>query len=295
MRAQFLEHAGARADQSGEPDALSAHIERAVLTAVRAWPDLALARPVFVAAMGRRFGEDRAPIDVWFQRLHADDLFLVVAVTEGVAGAAETFARRHRDELLRAVRKYEGPRQSVEDLVQGVLEKLLVGAPGKPPKLAEYAGQGPLRSWLKVVAARTAIDAVKGSAQHKREHGVDDLAKAADHSGDPELDFIKETYRASFKEAFAEAIAVLPPEERTLLRMSILRGLGIDEIGAIFHVHRATAARRVARARESLLSAVRRTLSAKLGVRDDEVDSVIGLIGSRMEVSLERLLRTTLD
>ena len=291
MRATFLEHAGSRATEISDQAALESHLARAVHAAIAAWPDVALPRPAFVAALGERFASDRAPIDVWFSRLQAQDLFLAVAVSEGIPLAANTFSKVYREELARAVRRYEGQRQSVDDLVQIVLEKLTVGK----GKLREYSGQGPLSAWLKVVAARTAIDAVKGGAQQRREHGVEDLAAAASAQvGDVDLDFLKRDYQSSFKEAFSEAISELPPEERTLLRMSALRGMGIDEIGTVFHVHRATAARRLARVRESLLLATRAKLCAKLSVRDDEIDSVLGLIESRMEVSLERLLRSTM-
>lgn len=295
MRAIFLEHARSRAAEISDLPALDAHLARAVHAAITSWPDLALPRPDFVAAVGDRFASDRAALDVWFSRLQAQDLFLAVAVSEGIPLAADAFSRLYREEIARAVRRYEGPRQPVDDLVQIVLEKLIVGAGPRKGKLCEYGGQGPLSAWLKVVAARTAIDAVKGGAQQRREHGVEDLAAAASAQvGDVDLDFLKRDYQSTFKEAFAEAIGELPPEERTLLRMSALRGMGIDEIGTVFHVHRATAARRLARVRESLLLATRAKLCARLSVRDDEIDSVLGLIESRMEVSLERLLRSTM-
>lgn len=293
MREHFLEQAGNRASEVGDPQVLSELLDRMLKTAVDTWPDLALPRATFAAALGARFGAASSPLPVWFERLHPADLYLAVAVTEGVSGAVDAFESCYRADIARAGRRYEGPRHPAEDLVQIILEKLLVGGVGKPPKLAEYAGQGHLQNWLRVASARTALDAVKGGAQHKREQGTDDLAAAADVAGDVELDFIKSTYHASFKESFAEAVAGLQPEERTLLRMSAMHNLGIDEIGAVLHIHRATAARRLARAREELLAATRRSLCARLKVRDDEIDSVLGLIGSRMEVSLERLLRTT--
>ena len=67
--------------------------------------------------------------------------------------------------------------------------------------------------------------------------------------------------------------------------MSYLEGASIDALGALYKVHRATAARWLGRAREQLLSNTRGALSEQLGLADDELSSVMRLIHSRLEVS----------
>jgi len=67
--------------------------------------------------------------------------------------------------------------------------------------------------------------------------------------------------------------------------------LSIDQIGALYHLHRATAARRVVKAREALLTATRTALAARLGLTTEQLESVLQLIASRMDASVERLLK----
>jgi RNA polymerase sigma-70 factor (ECF subfamily) len=68
--------------------------------------------------------------------------------------------------------------------------------------------------------------------------------------------------------------------------------LNVDEIGSLYDVHRATAARWVAAARERLGTRIRDELAAQLKIDVAEVDSIVRLVQSRIDVSLERVLRT---
>ena len=106
----------------------------------------------------------------------------------------------------------------------------------------------------------------------------------------PELDLIRARHKDSFKGAFQAALQALSPEDRTTLRLHFVEGLNIDQIGSIYRVHRATIARRIARSREALLEDVRRRLSDTLRLSPQEFDSLVGVIRSQFEVSLERLL-----
>ncbi|MBN1606671.1 MAG: transcriptional regulator, partial [Polyangiaceae bacterium] len=67
-------------------------------------------------------------------------------------------------------------------------------------------------------------------------------------------------------------------------------GLTIDEIAAAFGIHRATAARRVARARSALLAATRRELGERLRMSTAALKSVMRLIQSQLHASVRRLL-----
>ena len=58
-------------------------------------------------------------------------------------------------------------------------------------------------------------------------------------------------------------------------------------------VHRATAARWVAHAREALVGGVRRTLETRFRIGSDELDSLLRLVHSRLELSLGLLLTST--
>ena len=124
-----------------------------------------------------------------------------------------------------------------------------------------------------------------------RETSSDDaLLEARAPEDDPELAYMKAAYRAAFKTAFQEALESLEGRERTLLKQQIVDGLGIDELGALYDVHRATAARWVAAAREKLLLRTRRMFMLRARISSDECESIMRMVRSQLDVSLHRRL-----
>ncbi len=219
----------------------------------------------------------------WLERIRADDLWLAYGCARGDTAAIQAFEREYEADIQRAVARFAKSAADAEELRQVLRAKLFVRGPKAQPKIASYAGGGFLQNWLRVTAARTFIDAGRGGAPEVP------LERAFEDGGDFEVDFLKSRYRADFKLAFAEAIAALQPAQRSLLRYRV-QGLTVDQIAKLEAVHRATAARRVARAREQLLAHTRERLGIKLAVQRTELDSIMGLIHSRLDVSLERLL-----
>ncbi len=74
-----------------------------------------------------------------------------------------------------------------------------------------------------------------------------------------------------------------------MLRGHFVGGLTIDDLAGRYGVHRATAARWIAAARDRLLVATRRAAAARLESTDAEVDSLMHLVASQLEFSLSRL------
>ena len=107
---------------------------------------------------------------------------------------------------------------------------------------------------------------------------------------DPELSFLKAKYRAAFRVAVERAIAELEDKDALVLRQHFVDGLSIDVLGGLHQVHRATAARWVAKAQAALLAKVRDRFMAEANVGDDECQSVLRLVESRMDVTLRRHL-----
>jgi RNA polymerase sigma-70 factor (ECF subfamily) len=64
----------------------------------------------------------------------------------------------------------------------------------------------------------------------------------------------------------------------------------VDAIGESRGVHRATAARWVKRAHARLVRGVRAALQERLAMTDATYESVVRLIASRLELTLERYL-----
>src|SRR5690606_38822240 len=140
--------------------------------------------------------------------------------------------------------------------------------------------------WLWVLATR---EALMWRRRRRREIPLEE-----GHLGiadvDIELDYLKREYRGELRAAFAEAMAELPSKQRNLLYYHFVRRLNIDQIGALYRVHRVTAFRWLRDSRGALVAATRRRLAGRLDVAGDELESVLYLVQSRLEVSLERLL-----
>jgi RNA polymerase sigma-70 factor (ECF subfamily) len=140
-----------------------------------------------------------------------------------------------------------------------------------------------------VAAVRLAIESRRGAA-HGNEESDAALLEAADLGADPELACVRHMYKEDFAAAFREAMAALSSRERNVLRMSHLDGLSIDQIGAVYRVHRATAARWIARAQETLLLETRQRLVDKLRISETEFESLMVLVRSHLDLSLHRFL-----
>jgi RNA polymerase sigma-70 factor (ECF subfamily) len=101
---------------------------------------------------------------------------------------------------------------------------------------------------------------------------------------------VKAESRDAVAAAMVDAAKQLEPGDRHLLRQHLVAGLSIDQLGAVLGIHRATAARRITRAREQLVAGTRKELARRLQLDGRELDDVIGLVMSRLDVSIAKLL-----
>ena len=175
-----------------------------------------------------------------------------------------------------------------DEAIQSVRAQLLAPRENGPPAIGDYAGRGALRSWLRVCVSRELVRLAK--AQQREEPLEEHLVADSSYGDDPALEELKAKYRAELAEAFRTALTELPARERTLLRYQLIDGLTIDEIGAIFRVHRATAARWLAKIRDDLVTRTRALLAERLGVETEEADSILRLVQSQLDVSVIRHL-----
>jgi RNA polymerase sigma-70 factor (ECF subfamily) len=256
-------------------------IEEAWQAGRAAWPDLDVDRSVFAARL--------AELDDSAVRF-GPDLYLAAACLAGDARAIERFDRELLVAARSAVAGIDSNAGFIDEAVQRLRANLFVG---DDPRLARYAGRGPLRAWLGIAAARTALMLLR--SQHRQREvpsDGDDWSRAlvAISTNDPELELLKRQYASAFTEAFRDAIATLEPRLRTTLRMSFVEGLSIDEIGATYAVHRATAARWIQRACESVFEATRDLLAQRLSLTPTELDRMTSLVRSQLDVSVSQLL-----
>lgn len=244
-----------------------------------AWPEVALDIAAFSAPAAQRLSMYR------FDDLRAGELYLTIACAAGVERAIAAFEihylSRIAPELVR--RGYDAA--TAADVVQAVRVRFLVGEAGRAPRIAEYDSRGSLATWIRVAAVRIAISAHR---KHHRETADEVDLTAAEPS--PEFELLHRRFGAEFEAAFRSTFEAFTSRERTLLRYQVIDRLGIDRIAAIYGVHRATAARWIAHARDALVDGVRRTLQTRLCVDAEELDSLLRLVHSRLELSLRLLL-----
>ncbi|MBK9030779.1 MAG: sigma-70 family RNA polymerase sigma factor [Myxococcales bacterium] len=244
--------------------------------------------PTLAAAIAIRLGA--GAIADQLARVHAADLALAVAASAGDRVAVAAFERAHGPVLDAVARRFAGGDHSVEDLRQIALGHLLVAAPGRGPKLADYAGLGFLDNWLRVTAVRLFLDLGRRKDRAREAPVDDDVVAALAAPGDLALDHLKSEYRGVVAAALQLAARGLEPGDRHLLRQHLAHGMTIDHLAAALGIHRATVARRITRARERMLAAARAELAARLRLPDDELASVIRLAASGFDVSVARLL-----
>lgn len=248
----------------------------------RAWPELELSRERFAAFVRARGGEAGVA-------LRGPDLYLACACADRDERAAEIFTAEYGPDLERVAARVQLSGVSADDTRQMLLHRILVGDEDRAPKIDGYTGRGSLRNWVRAVAARAAIDLHRRGGGRELSAADSLLESLGDAADDPELEYLKRHYRDHFKRAFEAAVASLAPRSRNALRHAFVDCLTIDQVAALYGIHRSNAARRLAAARDALLGATRAALEKQLSVDEVELDSIMRLIGSRFEVSIERI------
>lgn len=259
----------------------------AVAEARARWPELGtIDDRVLEQALASRLEGEPEP-EAALTELALPDVCLVAAVLAGDRGALVAFERVVREVAAVATRKLGAASPPAEEVVQELLVKLIVGP---APKLAGFGGHGSVRAWLQVAAIRTAISL----GRRTREASADDeaLAALADDDDDQALAFLKASFRAEFKRAFAAAVAELPPRSRTLLRLQIIDQLTLEQVAAFYQVSRATAARWLAEARRALVELTQQRLLATLAIDQAELTELMRLVRTNLYATLPRLLRS---
>jgi RNA polymerase sigma-70 factor, ECF subfamily len=256
--------------------------------AQHAYPAVHLPFDAFVAYLRDRLPA-QVPLALALRQVHAADLYLACACARGDVRAFAAFDDRCMRPLDGVLRKMGIAADVIADVKQEIRNLVLIGD-GKAPKIIEFAGRGDLRSWVRVMAVRWAL---QRQSRARREQPVDDdrLLDRLVGSSNPELDHAKGLYRREFKRAFDEALRTLPARDLVLLRQHHVDGLTIDELAALYRVHRSTAARLLARARLRMFEATRAHMMAQLRVQPHEFDSILRMIRSNIEISLCGALR----
>ncbi|MGE0547019.1 MAG: sigma-70 family RNA polymerase sigma factor [Kofleriaceae bacterium] len=277
-----------RAGEVADRQAIERRLQQLVDEALATWSGVALAPVVFVDYLADRIvtvSDD--PLDA-LRRAVVSDIYLACGCTLGDPRALDHFERAILTPVVHALKRRHS--QSVLDELAQVLRArlLVVRGEGEPPRIADYSGLGPLTRWLRVIAVRELIDLIgdtRDDIELDPETGNWPLLGV-----DTELDFLKASYRSLFSAAFRAAFAALEARERNLLRYYYVDGLRMDRIAGLYKVTQPTVSRWIKAAQDKLLDEARRGLLERLGGNPHEIESLLRLMKSQIELSLRTLL-----
>lgn len=267
---------------------LDSFLDGMIRAGKQAWPGVHLADETFLAHLAARLAE-REP-ERALRALHGVDLYLACACAQSDPAALSFFDRRFLARIPEVLGAMDPSGALAEEVEQRVREKLLLPGPGGRARIAEYGGRGPLLTWVRATAVRTATDLRRGE---KEEVSVDEVEPFAQqlHSGDPELEYIKAAHREDFRAAFNAALESLSPQQRNVLRLYLIDRLNIAAIGKLYDTHRSTIARWIVDARGQLLDQTRQILARKLRLSAPELESLMGLVRSQLDLSINTFLK----
>ncbi len=248
----------------------------AYLAAKMRWPSLSVTFDAFAERYRAAQGAGQGPV------LQPADLYLCCACIEGRPEALAAFQSFNGAVAETAVRRIDADEDFVREVLQELWNRLLLG---DQAKVRSYSGRGPLQAWVRVAAARVALDRRRTQKRRAlREVALPESLVASEVS--PEALVLKARFGRAFQEALRRALAHLSEQERNVLRMHVVGRCSIDEIGVAYDVHRATAARWIERARTKIYDEVRRELCQEHRLTASEFRSLATLLGAEIELSL---------
>ena len=247
----------------------------------KAWPSVSLSYQDFAAHMRLL---DVASVDL---AVRSADLFLTSACAEGDPRALRAFDQAFIAGVDAYLLRSGVPRGLLDEVHQKVRVKLLVGP---SPAIAGFAGRGPLGLWVRVTAARVAVDVAAAANTPERQPDGDMLDRLISLEPSPEMQAVKARYRDRFRAALEESLLALGERDRTILSLHFVDGLNIGAIGVVYRVHRATVARWLLAIRASVFADLQRRFALSLGSSPSELRSLVNLFQDDVQLSARRLL-----
>ncbi|MEY4510613.1 MAG: hypothetical protein RLZZ450_2735 [Pseudomonadota bacterium] len=257
----------------------------AVAAGRAAYPALRVDTEQFVAhVLDVTRSSARGPSD-----LCGEGLYLAFACVHQDPAALRLFDGKLSEAAHPVLGRLKFPAHRADELVQRLRIRLTIGSGESKPKLLSYRGVGRLEAWLRAVTANAAYDFLKERGEIERWTSDIDLREAAANDN-PELQVLATRYGEVLREALAAAVLQLSDRERALLRFCVIQHLTVDEIGAIYGKHGATAARWLQDARAALSDAVKKEFCLRSGAKHSDFYSLMRSFPSYFDLSIERVL-----
>ncbi|HLL25732.1 MAG TPA: sigma-70 family RNA polymerase sigma factor [Kofleriaceae bacterium] len=262
-------------------------VGRAHADARARWPTLSVSAEQLVASLGA------LTIEPAWMETRGSELVLAHAAASGDPVAVSAFERDVLGPARAVVRRYAREDARTDEIMQQLRIHLLVADGDTAPRLARFDGRAPLVAWVNMCAVRVALHALR-SERTRREVALEwSEALAALPAADPLVEQLRMRHAARVTEAMRTACLDLPRRHRAVLRLLFVDGASVDEVAAIYAVHRVTVWRWVQEARTSMSTQVREQL--RRGAAEDPAEaSLVAWAMDQVELSLAGALSSTL-
>ncbi len=263
-----------------DPAALDAVLGELWSEAQRQWPGVVLDPELWGAGVAQRISGD-GDLFTSLRALETSDLLLALACAEGDDTAA-THLSKLVDGLAAGLRRAGAGAAQIDDLLAELKLRLLQPAPDGRITLLQYGARARLARWLRVAAMRDY------NATRRQPETLDDsrLAELLVTGSGPELGAFHHAFKVAVADAFRESIRALGDKDRDVLRHHLLERLSVDRIGALYDVHRSTAARWLVSIRDALHTSTRSILCSQLQLSDSEFEAAMQVVLSGLTYSI---------
>ncbi len=268
---------------------IDAAFARLIAEGQNTYPGIALDPPTLAPYVADCLAKQEDDLLATLERLPAADVCLAHACACGDPAA---IARLDTDVLGPLVSTLERRGFNAGDAKQAVQElriRLFAPADGSAGRITQYAGAGALSRWLRVSAVNLARNA-KRDAHPERRGDAQILDRIAAEELDPELAAIRAHHSAQLRRALEHAFGSLAADERTLLRLHMVDGMSLGELGTMMGVNKSTLSRRVRGLVGRIVATAIESLRSE-GLAESEAMSLMKVLQLGLDRSLDGLLR----
>lgn len=276
LTAVFLAHWGG--DYTGDTSVLEELLARRISEASQLWPAIGSDTGALLKFWASKVVQQKR-VNLALETLCTADLYIVLGVLSDNANAVARFDVKLREEVSRVCRRMKMGVDAEEELAQDLREKLLLKGKTGIKGLEKYDGQGPLGRWMEIVAMRIQLNAMRTPARVTPvEQPILDTLVAKEKT----IGQLHNDYFAEFTNAFAAAMQGLDTESKLVLRLAYLENVGLDEIGQQIGLSRASAHRRLVKARKQVAEDTEAKLKDTISVSTElltEIQRLVSMSG----------------
>ena len=274
----------ARAGFETERQLTEALLVERVHAARAAWPDFAVTPAELARELARRLGALATPHSL--RSRHVTDLYLAIACCQdrskhAAIRAFETTVLHHA--VTVSVRRTGANQTQASDVTDRLRMLLWVDDPPRQAACKNYYGETKLKHYVAIIATRELVRLIKRAHKHDQ-LPTTVFASLSSSTIVPELRILRDRYRGDIEACFREAFAELDGQARALLQYKFMRQWPIARIAKAFDVSAATVHRWLERASKELGDQLRTKIAARLQIPKSEVDSLVRLMQSSIEI-----------